>query len=116
MGLRALLACAAGLLTVILCRILKYPDIVLNCVIVTAFGFLMSAIATVLGDVLQGFGNFKQFSSVNFTAGIIVTAVTVVAIWQGAGPLGLSIAYLSGPAVTLMLWAALVHRRFFPVR
>src|SRR5579871_3864305 len=115
LGLRTLLALLAGLLAILLCLVFRYPLVVLHCVIVGAFGLIMVSVATVLQDVLQGFKNFKVYSAVNLVAGIVVTAITVVAVWEGTGPLGLTIAYLSGVAMTLMLLVIAVQRYHIPI-
>src|SRR5262249_18633288 len=68
LGLSTLLACISSLLAILLCLILKYPIIVLCCVIVTAIGFIITRQALILGDVLQGFERFKLLAGVNFVA------------------------------------------------
>jgi O-antigen/teichoic acid export membrane protein len=116
LGLRSLLACIGSLLAIFLCLILNYPTIVLYCVIVTAVGSVITAQALTLGDVLNGFERFKILAVVNLITGIVITSITVVAVWRGANPLGLSIAYLSGPVINLILSIILVNKNLVQVR
>jgi O-antigen/teichoic acid export membrane protein len=116
LGLRVLLSCISSFLVISLCLILNYPAIVLYCVIVTAIGFIITGQALTLGDVLNGFERFKILAGVNFVTGIVVTSITVVAVWQGANSLGLSFAYLSGPIINLVLSLILVNKTLVRVR
>src|SRR5207302_301280 len=65
---------------------------------------------------LQGLERFKTFASVNLIAGLALTVVSVVAIWRGAGPVGLAAAYLTGPAVSLALLAVVVRQQGYRLR
>jgi O-antigen/teichoic acid export membrane protein len=53
---------------------------------------------------------------VNLIAGLALTLVSVVAMWQGAGPVGLAATYLTGPVISLALLAAIVRRQGYRVR
>ena len=95
--------------------LLRYPPIVIGCTAVDCIWILLSVISSTFGDVLQARERFGSYSATAFLAGIVVTVSSLVAVFLGCGPIGLSIAYLSAPLVSAALyWRHL--RRFITVR
>lgn len=115
LGLRSLLALMAGGLALLLCVCLHYPPVVLQCVALAAGGLLLSTVATTLSDVLQGTQHLAPLATINLVSGLSLTLFSVLAIWRGVGPVGLSVSYLTGPLVSVALLSAFVHRRLFPI-
>jgi len=116
LGLRVLLAAAAGLLSMLICALLGYPAVVSICAGILAVGMMFTAAAAVVADLLQAFERLPSLATINLTSGLTLTAVSALAMWLRAGPIGLALAYLIGPVLTgtVSLW--LVHRSMFPVR
>ena len=115
LGLRTVLAVAAGIIAWCLCLLLHYPPVVLHCVALAAAGLVMTAAVTGLNDLVQSVQHLSALATTNLISGLVLTAGSVLAIWYGAGPVGLSAAYLTGPAVNLVLLLAYINRRLFPV-
>jgi len=82
---------------------LRYPPVVIACTAVGCVWILLSVISTTFGDVLQSLEQFGSYSVTTFIAGVVVTASSLVAVFFGCGPVGLSIAYLTGPLVSAAL-------------
>jgi O-antigen/teichoic acid export membrane protein len=62
-------------------------------------------ISSTFGDVLQSREQFASYSAIALASGMAVTATAVVAVGAlGSGPVGLSVAYLSAPAVSAILY------------
>lgn len=116
MGLRLLLSLLAGCVGIALCWGLGYSRIVCQCAVLAAIALVFTTLACTLADVLQGLQRFKVYSSVNFVSGLLLTAASVIVIRCGAGPVGLSAAYLVGPMVNFVLFLCMVSRYLFPVR
>src|SRR5262249_7559612 len=98
-----------------LCLCLRYPAVVLYCVLLSVAGLALTVISTTIVDLLQGLQQFQAYTRANFIAGLVLTGMSVIAIWRGSGPVGLSVSYLTGPATSVLLLLILVHRRYFPV-
>ena len=86
--------------------LLRYPPIVIGCTAVDCIWILLSVISSTFGDVLQARERFGSYSATAFLAGIVVTVSSLVAVFLGCGPIGLSIAYLSAPLVSAALYLA----------
>ena len=115
LGLRSVLSVVAGGLALLLCKCLHYPPIIVWCVALAAAGLVLSTLVGALNDVLQGLQLLHVLATTSMVSGLAVTVFSVLAIWYGVGPVGLSLAYLTGPAINLLV--LLVYaRRLFPVR
>ncbi len=116
LGLRVLLALLAGLCAVAVCMALNYPPIALACTTIAAFGLILVVVSTTLSDYLQGFQRFKTMAGVNLIGGLVLTALSVLVVGLGWGPIGLAGAYVSGPLLNSLLGALAVSRQGTPVR
>lgn len=115
LALRGALALLAGLLLTLLSIALGYPAPVVRCVAISVAGLLLTALTSALSDTLLALGHVKAYSLAAFTAGVVLTATTVLAAGRGVGAVGLTTVYLLGPATQCLLqWVLL--RRIFPVR
>ncbi len=115
LGLRLVLATIAATLTIVLCLILRYPIVVIECAAVSALAMIVSTFASTLVDVLQAMGSTATMAGVNLVAGVLLTAASVVVIWVGLGPVALSVAYLIAPAFAAITLLSFV-RKEIPVQ
>ena len=115
LGLRMCLAVLAGLFSLLVCRLLGYPAEILRCTAILAIGAVFTAAAAVVSDLLSATERLPSLATINFAAGLLLTAASAVAMWLGGGPLGLAGAYLVGPLMTGTLSLLLIQRRMFPV-
>jgi O-antigen/teichoic acid export membrane protein len=115
MGLRLVLAIAAAALAILLCLILKYPVVVIECAAVSAVAMIVSTFASTLVDVLQAIGSTATVAAVNLVAGFLLTAASVIVIWVGMGPIALSVAYLIAPVFAAIALLIIV-RKEMPVQ
>jgi O-antigen/teichoic acid export membrane protein len=115
-GLRLLLAALAGAAAVIACVAFRYPSTVLQCTVIIALGGLFKAVGELVADVLVAIGRVGSMALINTIAGLSLTLASVIAMWFGAGPLGLAASYVLGPVLTGILALILVQRQLFPVR
>lgn len=83
---------------------LGYPPVVIACTAVGCVWILLSVISSTFGDVLQSREQFASYSAIALASGMAVTATAVIAVALGFGPVGLSLAYLSAPAVSAILY------------
>ena len=109
--LRLLLSILAGGIAV--ACVLPYPPVVRACVAVAAAGLLFTTINNTLADLLQGLHRISVYAGSNLLAGLALTAVSLAAVFWGAGPVGLSVAYLAGPICGAALLAWYVRRRLW---
>jgi O-antigen/teichoic acid export membrane protein len=116
LGLRILLAIAAGCLAVGAAVVLRYPPVIVVCTVIASVGLVCTAMNCVVADLLQGLERLPLLAAVNMTSGLVLTAVSVVVMWADGGPVGLALAYLCGPVLTVVLSLLLVQRKLFPVR
>jgi O-antigen/teichoic acid export membrane protein len=114
--LRLLMASGAGAAALLLCAALRYPPVVLTCVVVSAVGFGIVVAYTVMSDLLQAYQRFHTTAAIGMIAGLALTALSIVAVWAGAGPVWLSVAYLTGPLVSLTLMVRAVRREGVTIR
>jgi O-antigen/teichoic acid export membrane protein len=110
LGVRIMLGILAAGSAMAICVLLGYPPVVLACMGVGCVWILLSAIASTLGDVLQALEQFGGFAVVSLIAGLIVTAASIAAVAAGCGPVGLSVAYLTAPAMNVWLYARVARR------
>ncbi|HJZ75338.1 MAG TPA: oligosaccharide flippase family protein [Vicinamibacterales bacterium] len=107
LSLRIALAGVAAGSAIAVSVLLRYPPVVVACTAVGCVWIVISVIASTYGDVLQSLEQFGSYSATAFAAGVAVTASSVAAVCLGCGPIGLSIAYLTAPAVSALLcWRA----------
>ena len=99
LGLRLVLSVGAAILAILLCLILRYPLVVMECAAVGAVAMIVSTFASTLVDVLQADGSIAKVAAVNLIAGLLLTAASVIVIWLRMGPVALSVAYLIAPVV-----------------
>ena len=116
LGLRMAMGAGAGAVALALCAALRYPPAVLQCTLLLAIGGIFGAVAAVVADVLTAIQRLASMALINFIAGLSLTVASVLAIWLGAGPVGLALSYLIGPVLTALLSLLLVQRQLFPVR
>ena len=116
LGTRIILSLMAVAITMIACLSLGYPMVILQCTAIAASGVVLSTIWTTGNDLLEAFQRLPATAGISMISGLLVTAASVAAIAVGAGPVGLSFAYLLGPlSFVLILWL-LLHREHFPIR
>jgi O-antigen/teichoic acid export membrane protein len=116
LGLRTALAAAAAGIAICACQLLGYPPVVLSCTLVASLGLVLSAMWTVLGDVVQAFQQYRTFAKISLFAGVVLTVSSLIVIAMGCGPIGLSVAYLSGPIISLAMFWWVVRRKYCAVR
>ncbi len=103
LALRIALGILAASCALTLSAVLRYPPVVIACVAVGCVWIVLSVIATTFADVLQSLEKFGSYSAAALASGIAVTVSSVVAVSLDCGPVGLSIAYLTGPLVSTAL-------------
>jgi O-antigen/teichoic acid export membrane protein len=110
LGLRLVLGVVAAVSALAIAMALGYPPIVIACTAVGAVWIMLSVISSTLGDLLQSLERFGTCSMTGLISGLAVTVVAAVAVQQGAGPVGLSLAYLTAPAVSVWLYWRVANR------
>ena len=116
LGLRIFLGAFAGAVSVAACVALGYRGIVIQCTLLLAIGGIFNAVAQVVADLLIAFERLPSMSIINGIGGVTLTVASVLAIWLGAGPIGLAVSYMAGPVLSAGLSLLLVRRQLFPVR
>ena len=99
---------AASAITIALA--LRYPPVVIACVAVGSVWIMLSVISATLGDLLQALEHFTSYSVTSIISGLTVTAASVAVVHQGYGPVGLSLAYLTAPAVNALVYWRIASR------
>jgi O-antigen/teichoic acid export membrane protein len=112
LGIRTMLSLMAALAVLAVAVILKYPPTILRCVAVGSLGILLGALTTTLSDLLQGLHRMSVYAVANFVGGLLLTALSVLVIWMGGGPVAIAAAYLAGPAITAVILLAVVRNLF----
>lgn len=115
-GIRLALALLAALAALGACVVLGYSTLVLVCTILSALAMLVGTVAATLFDLLQGLQRLVAVAALTAASGIVLTAGAVFAAWQGAGPVGVAVAYVSGPIVASALAVWLVRQAQISVR
>jgi O-antigen/teichoic acid export membrane protein len=114
LALRLMLGGFACVSTMVICVLLQYPPVVIGCMTVGCVWIMISVVSSTLGDLLQSTERFGTYSVVLLISGLVVTACSVAVVYRGYGPIGLSVAYLTAPAVNaLLFWWSL--RKCVPV-
>ncbi|HEY1922089.1 MAG TPA: oligosaccharide flippase family protein, partial [Tepidisphaeraceae bacterium] len=83
LGLRLVLATVAASVAILLCLILKYPLVAIQCAAIGAVGMIVTTLATTLIDVLQAIGRTATGAGVNLIAGLSLTAASIIVIRFG---------------------------------
>jgi O-antigen/teichoic acid export membrane protein len=104
LALRMVLGGLAAASAMAIAFVLRYPPVVIACMAVGSVWIMLSVISSTLGDLLHSLEKFGSYSVTNLISGLAVTAASIVAVHQGSGPIGLSIAYLTAPAVNVLLY------------
>jgi O-antigen/teichoic acid export membrane protein len=116
MGIRLALSFASAGMAILCAVMLRYPIEVVGCTAVTAIGLILITVSSTTADLLQAFQRLETVAVINVMAGVALTAVSIAAVWFGAGPVGVAAAYLVGPALSTMLFLRIVRRRYFGVQ
>ncbi len=116
LGMRLCLSLLAASVAVLACAFLGYAPIVLACTAISAFGLILATMANTAADFLQGFQRLGVVASANMASGLLLTASSVAVVTFGLGPIGVSLAYLVGPIVSLSVMFSVVARRHCAVR
>lgn len=115
LGLRLTLGTLAGVTALALAIGLGYPGIVLTCTGLCGVALVLNTVASTLVDVLQSRHRLVVVAGSNAVSGLALTAASVVAIGWGTGPVGLGIAYLVGPVISVATLSAAVRRQHLRV-
>ena len=116
LGLRGLLALIVMFLATLASFGLGYGQTVTLCVLLGGVGLICVRLVSAFADLLQALDAIRLFSAVNFVAGLCLTVTSAIVVWRGAGPVGLTAAYVSGPLIQCVLLWVLVNQRFFRVQ
>lgn len=116
LGLRLLLGVLASVIAVAACGLLRYPPIVLECVVLSAVGLVLTTIASTLADLLQSFSRVKTLAAVNLAAGLALTGASVLGAVYAKSPAAIAAAYITGPLVSVIVLAIIVRRRYCRIR
>jgi O-antigen/teichoic acid export membrane protein len=103
LALRIALASLAASSALAISVLLRYPPVVVACTAVGCVWIVVSVIASTFGDLLHSLEQFGSYSAAAFASGVAVTASSVIAVFLGCGPVGLSVAYLAAPVVSAFL-------------
>jgi len=107
-----LLAMAVAILSSIF---IGYNSLIVQCTAIAALGMLFSAIWTTASDLLESQQHLPATAAAAMIAGLLLTGVSVIVIWLGAGPVALSLAYLIGPLASLWIFFSVLRREHFPI-
>jgi O-antigen/teichoic acid export membrane protein len=116
LGIRTSLAIVSSAVTVAVALCLSYSATVVACTAVAAMGMTLASIASTGTDLLEGFQRMPEVAAVNFVAGLVLTAASLVAVWFLPNPVILSVSYLTGPLTSLVILAWIVQRSGVRIR
>jgi O-antigen/teichoic acid export membrane protein len=116
LGLRLLLSLFAGVVSIAACVGLGYPLVTFKCTLIAVVGLVILTIKGSAEDLFQAFQSLPRVAYINFIAGLSLTLASLVVAMMGLGPIGISFAYLVGPAVSAFFLLRYIHRNFFPIR
>ena len=116
LGVRSVLSLTAGATAAIACVLLGYPSTVVQCTAILALSTFFTATTTSVSDLLQASERLPAMASINFVAGLLLTAASVAVMFLGWGPVALAWAYVLGPALSALCSLVVVQRTLFPVR
>jgi len=115
-GLRLSLGLIAAAAAVLLAAGLHYPRVAVACTAIAGVGLVLNGVATTATDLFQASGRLQVVAGIAMAAGLALTIASAVAVGAGAGPVGLSIAYLLGPAISAAASAWIIGAGDFPLR
>lgn len=115
LSLRGLLGIIAAAISICICLLLHYPRVVLICTLIAAVAMILSAMSSVFEDLMNGHQCFKILTIVSTCSGIILTLLSVVAVFYGGGPSTVALAYASGPLISLALFIVITHKTLFKI-
>lgn len=106
LGLRLMLGVLAAVVTMLAALLLYPQDLVLIlCAGLQSLSVLVTIGWTVLADVLNARERFSINAVIAFIAGTALTALSVVVVMAGGGPVGVSASYIAGPLISFaLLW------------
>ena len=108
--LRFLLATLGGIVGVTACVLLGYSRVVVLCAIIASIGNILTAISFSFADVLEGLERFLAYTNATFASGLALTLASVLVCAAGYGPIALSLSYLVGPVVGMVLMGMSAHK------
>jgi O-antigen/teichoic acid export membrane protein len=103
LSLRLLLATVTYGIAVVVVNALDYPTTVKVITYIACTTLFFNSIANHLMDTFQAFERMKYIAYGNLISGSTLTIVSVLAIMLGFGVLGLTISYVVGPIVLVLL-------------
>lgn len=115
MGARFCLAIIAAAVAMLSCLAMGYSHVVVVCTAFTALGLVITTLSGTAGDLLQGFQRLDVVAAANMAAGLTLQGLSVAAVILNWGPIGVSIAYMIGPVVSLVFLLRVVARQHFKV-
>jgi O-antigen/teichoic acid export membrane protein len=115
-GVRLVLSLAAVLIAVVVCVVLHYPATVVLCTFVSGLGLMLLTVSTTIADLFQALQRLPVVAGVNMAAGLVLSLVSVLAVWMGAGPVGVALTYLINPITAIVLFCLIARRNRHPVR
>lgn len=101
--LRMVLSCVAYAAIVVTVNLLHYHPFAKLIIYVGCTSVFFNAVAMHLQDAFQGYERMKYIAYGNFVSGVVLTIAAITAIALGMGVLGLTFAYVLGPAVLCVL-------------
>lgn len=110
-AIRVLLAVVAGAVSLAVGVLVGYDQVTLTCAAIAALGLVPTVIWTVYSDVLNAQEEFRASALASLLSGLLLTLATVAVVLLGFGPIGVALAYLVGPTLTMMQLGVLLRRR-----
>lgn len=116
LGIRTVLGVLAAIVALGACALLGYSRTVLLCTTFSVLALVLTTIASTANDLLQALHRLPTIAMVNLVGGALLTAASVIAIYLGAGPVGVAATYLSGPVLSVVMLLLIVQRRHVQVK
>jgi O-antigen/teichoic acid export membrane protein len=110
LGVRMSLGLLASASAMVISWLVGYPVVVQYCLAVASVGILLSVVSSTLVDFLQSKERFGAFAAAGLISGLSVTLASIAAAFLNAGPIGLSVAYLTTPIVNVVICRRLVRQ------
>jgi O-antigen/teichoic acid export membrane protein len=115
LGVRVVLGILAVALASAACLLLGYSHTVLLCTLIGGAALVLLTVSTTIADMLQAQQRLPTIASVNMAAGLVLSAASLLAVWLGAGPIGVAASYVIGPMVSVALLCWVLRRQQFPI-
>jgi len=112
LSLRIILGLIAMLLTVSVINFLGYSLNQKILVYIAAVTLVSNAILMTCIDIIQSFENMKYVSLINMISGLVLTALSVIAVFMGFGVKVLAMTYTFGNIVGMLLGLFLLNSKF----